>query len=79
VPLAYGIPSVQIDPFEWIAAPVLFLDALSSERGTLGWLPNFAYNVMASRVHDDEIEALKLDAVRMLINCSEPVRVLDVE
>lgn len=74
VPLAAGVTTVQIDPFEWIAAPALFIDALATERGTIGWLPNFAYNLMATRIHDDELEGVRLDRVRMLVNCSEPVR-----
>lgn len=74
LPLAAGIPVVQLDPFEWVTAPVIFLDAISRERGTLGWLPNFAYNLMADRIRGDDLEGIRLDSVRMLINCSEPVR-----
>lgn len=74
LPLATGVTTVQIDPFEWITAPALLLDALWKERGTVSWLPNFAYNLMATRVHDEEIECVRLDHVRLLINCSEPVR-----
>jgi len=74
VPLALGIPTVHLDPFEWIAAPSLFLEAIAKERGTLAWLPNFAYNVMVTRVHDEDLEGLRFDAVRAIVNCSEPVR-----
>jgi acyl-CoA synthetase (AMP-forming)/AMP-acid ligase II len=74
LPLTLGIPVVQIDPFEWVSAPVLLLEAISREKGTLSWLPNFAYNLMADRVHDEDLSGLRLDSVRMLINCSEPVR-----
>ena len=74
VPLALGLATVQIDPFEWIAAPSLFLEVLAAERGTLAWLPNFAYNVMVTRVHEEDLEGLRLDAVRAIVNCSEPVR-----
>jgi fatty-acyl-CoA synthase len=74
LPLAFGIPTVQIDPFEWIIAPVLLLDAISSEKGTLAWLPNFAYNLMADRIDDRDLEGVRLDSLRLLINCSEPVR-----
>ena len=73
-PLAAGLSLVQLDPFEWVSAPVLLLEALSRERGTLTWLPNFAYNLMAERVHADEVQGLRLDGVRMFVNCSEPVR-----
>ena len=74
LPLATAVTTVQIDPFEWIGAPALFLEALWKERGTIAWLPNFAYNLMATRVHDEELEGVRLDHVRLLINCSEPVR-----
>src|SRR5207302_8650946 len=29
LPLALGIPTVLLDPFEWVQAPVLFLEALT--------------------------------------------------
>jgi len=74
LPLAFGIPSVQIDPFEWVQAPVMLLEAISRERGTLSWLPNFTYNLMADRIRDADLDGIRLDSVRMLINCSEPVR-----
>jgi acyl-CoA synthetase (AMP-forming)/AMP-acid ligase II len=74
LPLAFGIPTVQMDPFEWVLAPVLLLEAISAQRGTLTWLPNFAYNLMADRIHDEDLAGLRLDSLRMAINCSEPVR-----
>ena len=74
LPLAFGIPTVQLDPFEWVMAPVLLLDAISQQKGTLTWLPNFAYNLMADRIHEEDLEGVRLDSLRMVINCSEPVR-----
>ncbi len=74
LPLASGIPTVQLDPFEWVVAPILLLEAISSERGTLTWLPNFAYNLIAGRASEEEMETIRLDSMRMFINCSEPVR-----
>jgi len=74
LPLAFGIPTIQIDPFEWVMAPVLLLDAIASEKATLSWLPNFAYNLMADRIRDEDLEGIRLDGLRMLINCSEPIR-----
>jgi fatty-acyl-CoA synthase len=74
LPLAFGIPTVQIDPFEWVMVPSLLLDAISLERGTISWLPNFAYNMMADKVADDELDGVNLESWRLVINCSEPVR-----
>jgi acyl-CoA synthetase (AMP-forming)/AMP-acid ligase II len=74
LPLAYGITSIQIDPFEWVLVPSLVLEAISKEKGTVAWLPNFAYNMMADKIADDELEGFTLDSWRLVINCSEPVR-----
>src|SRR6185369_8158353 len=74
LPLAAGIPTIQLDPFEWIVAPVILLDAIHRERGTLCWLPNFAYNLLADRSPDEELEGVRLDSMRLFVNCSEPVR-----
>ena len=74
LPLYHGVTSVQLDPFEWVVAPVLLLQALSEERGTVSWLPNFSYNLIADRLHKDEIAGFDLSRVRLLVNCSEPIR-----
>ncbi|MCC6525622.1 MAG: AMP-binding protein [Polyangiaceae bacterium] len=74
LPLAAGITCVQIDPFEWVAMPALLLQVIARERATLAWLPNFAYNFMAERVRAEELDGVDLGSVRMLVNCSEPVR-----
>ena len=74
LPLTLGIPLVQLDPFEWVSAPVILLEAISREKGTLVWLPNFAYNLMADRIREDDLDGIRLESLRMLINCSEPVR-----
>jgi acyl-CoA synthetase (AMP-forming)/AMP-acid ligase II len=74
LPLALGITSVQIDPFEWVLAPIILLEAISRENGTITWLPNFAYNVLSDKIHFDELEGISLSTLRLSINCSEPVR-----
>jgi fatty-acyl-CoA synthase len=74
LPLAFGIPSVQIDPFEWVVVPSLLLEAVSREHGTISWLPNFAYNMMADKITDNELDGVNLESWRLVINCSEPVR-----
>jgi acyl-CoA synthetase (AMP-forming)/AMP-acid ligase II len=74
MPLALGVPIVQLDPFQWVTAPVLLLQAISEERGTLTWLPNFAFNLLADRVHEEELNGIRLDTMRLYVNCSEPVR-----
>jgi acyl-CoA synthetase (AMP-forming)/AMP-acid ligase II len=74
IPLAHGITSIQINPFEWVLAPILLLEAISKEKATLTCLPNFAYNVLAEKIHDDELTDLSLESLRLIINGAEPVR-----
>jgi fatty-acyl-CoA synthase len=74
LPLVCGVPLVQLSPMEWVTSPVLLLQAISREHATLSWLPNFAYNFMADRIREEDLEGVRLDTIRMLVNCSEPVR-----
>jgi acyl-CoA synthetase (AMP-forming)/AMP-acid ligase II len=74
IPLAFGITSVQIDPFEWVLIPSLLPEAVSKEQGTIALLPNFAFNLMADKIRDEDLEGISLESWRLIINCSEPVR-----
>lgn len=79
LPLALGIPTIQIDPFEWVLAPSLLLQVMSEERATITWLPNFAFSMMADKIQEEDLEGVALDSCRMVINCAEPVRYRDQE
>jgi fatty-acyl-CoA synthase len=74
LPLVACIPLVQLDPLEWVLSPRMLLEAISREAGTISWLPNFAYNLLSDRLRDEDMAGIRLDTVRMFINCSEPVR-----
>jgi acyl-CoA synthetase (AMP-forming)/AMP-acid ligase II len=74
IPLAYGITTIQINPFEWVLAPVLLLEAITKEKATLTCLPNFAYNVLSEKIHDDELSGISLESLRLIVNAAEPVR-----
>jgi fatty-acyl-CoA synthase len=74
LPVLMGIPLVLMSPFDWVRAPQRLMQAVSAYRGTLSWLPNFAYNFCAQKVRDRHLEGVDLSSWRMVINCSEPVR-----
>ena len=74
LPLIWGIPTVQISPFDWILAPELLIEATSKEKATLVWLPNFAFHLMANKIHDEDIEGCSLESFRLVVNSSEPIR-----
>lgn len=74
VPLAHGIPIVQLDAFAWVVRPGELLHAIAQERATLVWLPNFAFNLIADRVRDADVPADACASLRLITSCSEPVR-----
>jgi fatty-acyl-CoA synthase len=74
LPLVQGIPLVLMSPFDWVKHPAMLLKAISDYGGTLCWLPNFAYNHMARRIRQRDLDGVSLATMRAFINCSEPVR-----
>ncbi|MFN8373223.1 MAG: AMP-binding protein [Anaerolineae bacterium] len=73
LPLVTGVKLVLMSPFHWVRDPKILLHAISRHRATLCWLPNFAYNFLATRIRDKDIEGVNLSSMRAFINCSEPV------
>lgn len=74
MPILNGVPLVLSSPFDWVRAPYRLLGAVADHKGTLSWLPNFAYNFCVQKIRDRDIEGVDLSTWRGVINCSEPVR-----
>jgi len=74
MPILSGIPLVLMSPFDWVRAPYKLMQSVAKYRGTLTWLPNFAYNFCAQKIRDRHLENVDLSSLRAIINCSEPVR-----
>jgi fatty-acyl-CoA synthase len=74
MPILSGVPLVLMSPFDWVRAPYRLMQSISKYRGTLTWLPNFAYNFCAQKIRDRHMEGVDLSSWRAIINCSEPVR-----
>ena len=70
--LLTGIPLVALDPFEWVLKPHILFDAIERHRGTLCWLPNFAFAHLANAVRPNR--HWDLSSMRAYINCSEPCK-----
>ncbi len=73
LPLFQGVPLVLISPFDWVQHPAILFRAIHEHKGTLCWMPNFAYNHCARRIRRRDTEELSVTSMRMFINCSEPV------
>ena len=74
MPILTGIPLVLMSPFDWVRAPYKLLQSISKYRGSLTWLPNFAFTFCAQKIRDRHIEGVDLSSLRAVTNCSEPVR-----
>lgn len=73
MPAYFGVPTVQIDPFYWLARPALLFEAITRYSGTLVWLPNFAFEHLAT-IAGRHAATFDLSRVRAFINCSEPCK-----
>lgn len=67
MPLMLGIPIVMIDPMTWVRQPRLLFDAIEKFRGTVCYMPNFSFEVMARLGKSGPFPSM-----RQWISCSEP-------
>lgn len=74
MPVLMGVPLVLMSPFDWVRAPFRLFQSVSRYKGTLSWLPNFAYNFCAQKVRERDMEGVDLSSWRVITNCSEPVK-----
>jgi fatty-acyl-CoA synthase len=73
LPAFEGVPAVLMSPFRWIGSPKSLLWAIHEHRGTVVWMPNFAFNHCAAGIRARDLEGLDLSSWRSLGNSSEPV------
>jgi acyl carrier protein len=71
--LYFGFPSVILSPLAFLARPQRWLWAIHRHRGTLSAAPNFAYEICARKIADQDIEGLDLSSWRYAFNGAEPV------
>lgn len=73
LPAYFNIPIVHIDAFYWIGRPAVLFERIQRDKGTLSWMPNFAYEHMANLL-GRRASSYDLSTVRAIINCSEPCK-----
>jgi 1-acyl-sn-glycerol-3-phosphate acyltransferase len=71
--LYFGVPLVLMSPLTFLARPSRWLWAIHQHRGTLSPAPNFAYELCAAKISDEEMEGLDLSSWRYALNGAEPV------
>ena len=71
MPMIVGQTIVLMDPFHWVSRPGTLFEAIARHRGTLCWLPNFAFDHLA-RIVEPKPQTMSLATMRAFVNCSEP-------
>lgn len=74
LPIVLGIQAVVLSPLHWVRDPALLLRKIHQHRGTLTWMPNFAFNHSVRGIRDRDMQGIDLSCWRRLYNASEPVR-----
>ncbi len=67
MPLLLGVSVVMMDPVAWVQTPALLTDAIARHAGTVCYMPNFGFEVMARE------PARATPSMRLWVSCSEPV------
>ena len=73
MPLYFGLPVVVLSPLAFLSRPARWVRAFHRYRGTIGAAPNFAYELAAAKVSDDDKRGLDLSSWRAALNGAEPV------
>ena len=74
LPMVCHLPVVMQSPTDWVMQPGSMLEIITKYRCTLAWTPNFTLQFLARRVRPEDRAEFDLSSLRMMINCSEPVR-----
>ena len=74
LPMTCHIPVIMQSPVDWVMQPESMLQVVSEYKCTLAWMPNFAFQFVPRRTPQSRWADYNLASLRLLINCSEPVR-----
>jgi len=74
-----GFPCVLMAPASFLQRPFRWLHALSRHRASTAIAPNFAYELCAQKISDEEKRQLDLSCWTMALNAAEPVRLETLE
>ncbi|MBF6171251.1 fatty acyl-AMP ligase [Nocardia blacklockiae] len=73
VPMQFGAEVVCVTPLDFLHRPLLWAELITKYRGTVTAAPNFAYALLARRLHRAEPGTVDLGSVRYMWNGAEPV------
>lgn len=79
LPIVMGTYSVVMSPLMFLQKPLRWIKALSKYKTTVSAAPNFAFDLCAKKIKDDQLEGLDLSNWSIALNGAEPVRAETIE
>ena len=75
----YAVPLVLMPPTSFLGHPARWLRTMHRYRATISAGPNFAYEIAASKIRDEDLAGVDLSSWRLAFNGAEPVRAATLE
>ncbi len=75
LPLIMGGLSVTIPPDLWLRRPITLLRAIHTYRGTMSWMPNFAFAHSVRHIREQDLVGLELNSWQTLGCGGESVQI----
>ena len=69
----FGARLYVMSPIAFLVRPATWLWAMHKYRATFSGGPNFAFELSASRIPDEDLQGLDLSALRFVVNGAEPI------
>ena len=73
-PIYSGFPMTLMSPLDFLMKPLRWLQEISDLQATVTSAPNFAYDLCARKVTDEQLQTIDLSSVTMANVGAEPVR-----
>lgn len=73
-PMHVGFPVWLTSPVEFLRRPLLWLELISKHRATHSGGPNFAYELCARKITEEQKASLDLSSWSLAFNGAEPIR-----
>jgi acyl-CoA synthetase (AMP-forming)/AMP-acid ligase II len=73
-PIFSGFPMTLMSPLDFLMKPIRWLQEISELKATLTSAPNFAYDLCARKVTEEQLQAIDLSSLTMASVGAEPVR-----
>ena len=69
----FGARLYVMSPISFLVRPATWLWTMHKYRATFSGGPNFAFELAASRIPDEDLQGLDLSALRFMVNGAEPI------